>query len=255
MLEIVLDGFVVQCAQVSDHEVNDTDVHGQLEQESDLVKLSDTDFVGKESEHGSEIEVLDSEHLGEDLLPGPFDIQMAFSDEVHSQGFSEEEETEDECPNSSEEEHSSDSTPVLVMRDLEAVCTQDNERDGVSHISDHQSEEHRKEYRDQDGRVNLLILGYRHELGRILELLHDCSIVELRRSVFEPRLSLLRLLELPAAGLLDLDVDSFDPRLDLRLDGVGLGLGNPRVDHEGILAVRDPYGDLSLLDLDGKLFV
>ena len=174
---------------------------------------------------------------------------------MHSQTLSEEEESEDECPNSAEEQDCRDGAPVFVVRDFESVRTQDDERDGVSHISDHESEEHRKEDCDQDGRVNLLILRHRHELCRILEFLHDFSIVELSRSRLESLLSLFDLVHGPAAGLLGLYIDPLDHGLQLCLHAVDLLGGYPSIDDERVLAVRDPYGDFSLLDLDGQLLI
>ena len=191
----------------------------------------------------------------EQHLPCERDSIVSDSDEVHSQTLSEEEESEDECPNSAEEKDRRDGAPVFVVRDLESVRTKDDERDSVSHISDHQSEEHGKEDSDQDGRVNLLILRHRHELCRILELLHHSSVVELSRSGLESLLCLFHLVHGPAACLLDLNVDPLDHGLQLFFYTVGLLGGHPCVGDEGILAVRDPYRDLSLLDLDGQLLV
>ena len=110
-------------------------------------------------------------------------------------------------------------------------------------------------YPDQDGRVNLLILGDRHELGGVLEFLRNLSVVHLCRRLSEPCLDLLGALQRPAACLLNLNIGSLDLGLDHFFDRFRLLLGYPRVDHEGVLAGRDPYRDLSLLDLDGKLFL
>ena len=175
---------------------------------------------------------------------------------MHSQTFSEEEESEDECPNSAKEQNGGDCTPVFVMCHLETVCSQDDEGDGVSDVSDHKPEEHGKEDRDQDGRVNLLIFGYGHQFGAVLELLHTLSVAELRGNGLEPLLLLLRLVDGPSALLLDdLDIGALDLGLKLVLDEFDLGGGDPRINHEGVVAVRDPERDLSLLDLDGKLLL
>ena len=256
VLESMLDALVVQSTEVSDQQVNDSDVDGQLKQESDMEQFSDSGSIGQDTLEDAGKVVHSEQHA-----PAVLDLQqvstifMIGTDEVHSETFSEEEQSEDECPNTAKEQDGGDGTPIFVFRDLEPIGTKDDERDSVSHISDHQSEEHRKEDRDQDGRVNLLILGHRHQFGGVLELLHDFSVVEFSRSIFESVLGLFDLLHGPSAGLLDLDVCSRDLGLDLRFHGLDLGSGHPCIDDECVLAVRDPYGDLSLLDLDGKFLL
>ncbi len=252
VLESVLDGFVVDRAHVSDEQVHQSHVDGELHQESDPLgsDLAHTVALGEDSlEDGGQVV------KPQKLLPRVRDTIVGDPDEVHSEAFSEEQQSEDERPDPSEEECRRDDAPVLAARDPQAVRTDDYEGYGIPDVSDHEPEEQGEEDRDQDGRVNLLILGHRHELRGVLELLRHVSVVHLSRRLSESGLDLLDSLQGPSAGLLDLHVDALDLGLDLGFDRLRLLLGHPGIDEERVLAGRDPEGYLTLLDLDRELLL
>ena len=278
-LASVLHADVVVPGHVPDEQVDDTDVHGHLQQEADILELGNP-FSGEHRMSMAHIGQHVVEPLGEMnsedpvpadtrssaaglvgqrgavLVPIPLAVGVSSADEMHTQHLAVVEGSEDSSPDSSEEQDEPDGPPVLVLCVFEAVGPDDYERDRVAEVSDHVAEEQGQEDGDQDGRVDLLVLGHVDHGGRILELADYGSVVLLGRDLLEAGFRFLGLIQGPSAGLLELHIDVIpELLLEVGLDRIHLLGGDPGIHDVGVFAHRDPERDGPFLDLDGQFFV
>ena len=190
----------------------------------------------------------------EKMFPRDVGHRVVLSREVHSQHLTEEEESEDRCPDSSVEEDCGDGPEVLALGVPEAVGSQADEGYRVREVSHHESEEHGEEDADHERRVDLLVFGRGDQRNGVFVVFRVDAVVVFRRRGLEAGFGCFLLVEVPSPLLfLDVDVDAVtELRRQSVLELGEVRLGHPCVDDVGVIGRRDPERGLPLPDPVGQ---
>ncbi len=139
---------------------------------------------------------------------------------------------------------------------LKSICSDNDERYGITHISDHESKEQRKEDRNEERRVDLLIFRERHKTGCILIFTNDPTIILFDRNILETRLLGFGFFYLSSTGLFKFNVNII-PKLLLKVcfHFINTFCRYPGIHDVRVLTYCDPEGNTSLLDLNRQLFI
>ncbi len=195
--ETVLYEGVVEAYDVGYHQVDDSHVHADLQQECDIVQLPySVTVVGYDAD-----EPLGVALYVQQILPVHRHLagcEGVIADEVHTQHLSEEEEAEYEGPYAAEEENGAYGPELFALGVPYTIETQYYEGECVGRISHHESEEERKEYRHEYGRVQLVVFGCGYQFGGEFELADHVAVLHLGRRGLEAGFRFVGLVLVPA---------------------------------------------------------